>query len=946
MADYTDPTTGLPMYAEGGKTYLRSANGFVAVPTELAGEYVAAQGYVPATADEVAQRKKLKEQEGLVGGTKAAAKAAAAHTFDAATAVVRVPLQFGAAAVGSEKTLKELENLTGHKLMENLAGIATELTGSGTAEKGSREFKEATKAQYEAHPTATTVAGVAGDIAGGIGLGGAAAKVGAGAASGLARAAGRTVGMAAEGGLYGANMAGEVSYLEDSPLTSQKLLAGMGLGAAFGAGGGLLISGGGLAAKAAKDKLDDVTRKAFGSKAQGAAGKVGDESLEAVAAKAMGGDVAPAPGLGSKLRDVLEDAQSAATGVDKQALKKYGALRWDDEAMRGRDMAFRREEILEGAKGEMTERLTNMVRNADTVMDEVRGVGLKRDHLAKLLADSTPEMVQKQQSTALQHLWKTQDDLAKIAAQADQFGNARLVKDTQKLVAKIGKKIEAGDAADAMSGLDEVKRALQKHRVSLGRSAARNSNAYTSQQAEALGQAFEKMQESVRTGLMDESVWGRAATAQKEINAAWEQWFQHKNMFEQRFLARTGETFQGRGVFEVDPGKVSGFLDKLGRKESALVDKHLRGYIDATDRLTKAVGESFELGDKAARVSEVSGAAKGIAETMTKADKTVAVANQVAQILEAKAEGTWIAAALGGSAAGPAGAAVGALVGAISNPGRQLKAAWGLQNMMGKVDVAIGRNLDEFFATAARKARPVVEGAQKAERLVKRAALPAGLAIERFASEGQTRKVAYEKRREQIAALITSPQRLTEVIQKHVEPVAAVSPGLATQLAMDMTRALMMAQDAAPAEKTTSTLVPKRDKAFVSQQEIDRFADAWEGITSPLSLLEDLRKGQLNYTKRDAVAAAYPDLFAEMQVAALERMAAVDHPMPLQQRTQLDLLMNLGGAGEPSVRPDFLRRQNERAQIQAQKDGGQPPPGRRPMNVSGGAATLSQSLAT
>ena len=101
MANFVDPATGLPMVSEEGQVYLRDANGFVKVPEALAGEYVAAQGYVPATAEEVAQRKAIREQEGFIGGTKAAAKAAGTHAMDAATAILRVPLQAGAAAIGS-----------------------------------------------------------------------------------------------------------------------------------------------------------------------------------------------------------------------------------------------------------------------------------------------------------------------------------------------------------------------------------------------------------------------------------------------------------------------------------------------------------------------------------------------------------------------------------------------------------------------------------------------------------------------------------------------------------------------------------------------------------------------------------------------------------------------------------------------------------------------------
>jgi hypothetical protein len=83
-----------------------------------------------------------------------------------------------------------------------------------------------------------------------------------------------------------------------------------------------------------------------------------------------------------------------------------------------------------------------------------------------------------------------------------------------------------------------------------------------------------------------------------------------------------------------------------------------------------------------------------------------------------------------------------------------------------------------------------------------------------------------------------------------------------------------------------------------------------------------------------------------MQMATLEKLQEQTKPLPLQQRTLLDQFLMLDGAGEPTVRPDFLRRQAERAQLRSQEEPNQGPPSRGAPNIAGGAATLSQSLAT
>ena len=120
---------------------------------------------------------------------------------------------------------------------------------------------------------------------------------------------------------------------------------------------------------------------------------------------------------------------------------------------------------------------------------------------------------------------------------------------------------------------------------------------------------------------------------------------------------------------------------------------------------------------------------------------------------------------------------------------------------------------------------------------------PTAVALERFSNAEENRRTAYERRRGQIASLIANPTMLASVIEQQVAPVSQVSPKLGAQMALDMARALRAVQDAAPAEKQAGGILsPKRDKRFVSEQEIQAFAQAWEGIASPLSLLEDLRK--------------------------------------------------------------------------------------------------------
>lgn len=967
---------------ENGRVWLTNGDKFYSVPEEQAPAALAQLGNARfASAQEVADRQRIREHEGGAGQAKIAGKNFVAGAFDAATALIRVPAEGAAMLAGDDKALKEIQQLTGHKLQENLAYIGAELTG-GSGPKAAREFAEATRTQAEANPTTATLAESAGGIAGGFALEGALAKGGGMLAGKLGGGFGaRMLGRLAEGGVAGAMM-GETSvhtydYLAGDSATREKLLAGAGMGALLGAGlsgtFGLAGEGVDLAKRRAQEKAAAVFGKA--SKPVRDAGEAAaDEALEKTAAEQLG--TKPVNRFGERLREWYETAQAAVTGVDKETVKKLSPLRWGDENLKAREILFNRDAIMQGAEKELVGGVDNLVTKSREVFDEVVDSSLKRSHVDALL---DPKRAIEQVESARAELFGVRKTLGELAADADTYGNRALLERTDKFISKLQKTVSHTDttASEAFIALDQAKRALQKQRVSLGRSAARQPDALLQSQAHAAGRALESIQERTRQNLMSD-LWGEAGGAQREINAAWEQWFESKKLFDSSALRRVGEEFDGRAIVAADPEKLSRFLNKVGRQESELVRKHFSNYVDASERLAKAIDAAHDLGPKAKTVLEVAESAKRVRETLAKAQETLGFANQADALLNHNNAALGTAATLSGALLGGGpGAALGAILGAVSSPGRSLQTAWGVQRLLGRVDDTIKAQVVDALGglgkvkAGARKAAAAAEKTEIAAALpgTKRAVAEAqtlgleeatGLTIENsdaaqftrrallrgaiqtFKEPGEDEQAAYVKRRDQLAELVTNPTKLVDAVTAAVSPLAETQPVLAGALAGDMTAALYTLQGMAPSEPSLGAFTSD-DKRFIPEADLRRFAQQWEGVTSPLSILEDLKEGTLTPEKRDAVKLAYPALFEHIQGVALSMITQMGNGIPTEVRTQFDLLLELDGQGEPSVSPSFLANMQRIAESKNQAQAPRPPAPGSKMRVADKSRTLTES---
>lgn len=924
-------------YVRGGKAFLRDESGTLSQhdPAKVASRVLSGR-YKPVSAEEVAERDQ--EKVGALGTAAALGEAGAAALFDAATTPVQL------AGVALEKAGVYDKNpaagMSGRKLLENLSFF-------GGGDKAADQYRQQAQTRAEGAPIASALGSVLGTVAGGLGVAKAAGSVG----NALTKATGSKVGgMVVAGGLEGAALgaaaAPEEAYFKDEDLTSEAVIAGMGWGALMGGGAGLALGGAqklfGRAGTRGSTPVDSP-RQAGSSKLEA--------PLEETAERVLG--TAPAPGLGAKLRDAIEGAQSVVTGGERETIGQFGAFRWDSKARRGRSLWRDREKILEGATDEITTHVNSLVEHGRLVTDEVVDTGLKREHIAsKLSGDSVAQLAAARAETsklraeleAMLPAARTRGAAQSANDVANDFGNDALVGRVHQYVSQIDSAVHSSDdAAAAFIGLDKAKRAMQRWTVSLRDSGRMSTDALKREQSFALGKKLGELQEGTRQLLMQDAVWGKAALDQKAINASWEKFFESKRLFDSHFITRTGSDFERGAVNVADPAKVASYVRRLGRKEAALVDQHFRAHVNAMEELSSAIGGAFDLGPKAEAVAAAKASAKAIRSTLGKADETVSVANQIDALMEAERGGGMSAlggAFGGGMLGGVPGAVLGAAGSIFARPGQMMKQAAALEVLAQNLDTKIGKGVSSFFKRSLEPmklpqmtTRVPVAGART---------VPVVGALELFKGRDADPVKAY---RTKVAEIMQANDNYGEMVrtrtQQAMGDIPTQAPMLAGKVVTNATRAAQfLATKITTPLQNAQSFTPRASAPVPSDVEIAKFARYYNTVANPMSALRDLETGTLTSEQAETLKAVYPHLYNRIRLHVIEQLGKADAAgtqLPYHAKVQLDLLLDLKGAGEPTSAPEFMGRfQDMAAQVEQQQAAAGP---QKPVKLSSGSAS-------
>jgi hypothetical protein len=554
------------------------------------------------------------------------------------------------------------------------------------------------------------------------------------------------------------------------------------------------------------------------------------------------------------------------------------------------------------------ERAAKAMDRANRAFQDLGDVSKKRRKVANLVSKEHVGQ-DKWMADQLDRFQAARDE---VGAFAETPGLAGMVKKLSKFLDEAEEKMTGSrKAADRFIAADEGKRALQRFHVALGRSRMNAQDAVFHDQVMSV---VDSLQEGLRRGLEDESLWGRAAAFQKDVNAAWhDKWFKGAMLTESDLARITGKEFDAKPVIEFDPAKVRSFLekDRVGRGISQdSLERVLEGYEQMAEAHAKwGITDEKSLSKLREDVAQVRKAVQD-------ADEIQAAKPRADKADAAEAASDQIAAAV--PVVGPAYVAAKRMLRNINTAGRaHVRTS---ANLMVNGLRKAGRAADAAGEVGAPAA--TVALGHMAERKG---------TDERFKGTYPTMTQAFLAKREQVQTAMQEPDTFVDAIAQSFGDLPEAFPDVHFRLVERMTQAFhYLAQNMPPGVE--NSLMSKHSTP-PDVQAIRQWARLWEAVMDPGAVIQDFATMQATPEQARAIKAVHPDIFEQLQADALN--AIVDAPrLPPYERIRylsqmFDLGAALGGVWRPSV------AQNIRSSLQAAPPTGEGLPNPKMENFTG-----------
>lgn len=857
---------------------------------------------------------------------------AAKGAYDATTALPRAALAAGLGAVGQGATAAALERdvLSGEAVASNLGAVFGEAFGGDrTGEAVARELDDERRQRAQDAPGIAMAGRWAGDVASAIATGGVSTLVGKGLArAGASKGFAAVAGLAVEGGALGVTQAAENAFVADADLTAEAMLESGGMGLLFGGG----IGGAGYAAGRGLSRM-----RAGRSSAPSIARVLGDapdvppqKALEEALRTATG--ETPSPRMVTKLREWLVDAQEMATGPgNRDILERASPLRWDDDAVRIRDVLRNKEQYVAQASDDMSRAMEDLIETGELTRARWGSIEARADDFAPLL-DASEESLRVAVRQSADDVLTLADDLAAIDGVG---GKSKRIRD---LVAHSSRTFDtlADDGADVAAkyaAVNRLKANLQRNVVDLGKTirvaATDGERVAASQTREAL----EAVQERLRKHL-ESDAWGSAGKAQKAVNQHYSESLRSSRVVREDMM-REVERVQYEGPakglpkYDAAPEKIQGYLTSVGRGPSS-TDKYVRANIEAQRNMGQALvdsfGEASELGKYGRQQLE---AAVRAQKAIGKVDDVFAITNKVDDLAEAQNKTTGLlgnigagsGAILGGVVGGPIGAAVGAAAGMVG----QMVARPADALYKGAAMVHVVQRLRGRIQQGARR---VLSATTPSEASAGRLRRGAGLAL-RAAPHAAVAAMAerYDAAAESVQDAASAPETIISRISDAMGAGAPDAfPKTSAALATTAVKAAKFLENKLPVPAVARTLFGDPPGAgAVADTDMQRFLRYYDAVTAPVeTMLDGLADGSLTHEHVDALREVWPAVFGLGQSVILEEAAQLTTPPPYDVQTRIARLWGLGPGVVPTLDPGLQARLQGYAAQQEQPQGGPP----------------------
>lgn len=248
-------------------------------------------------------------------------------------------------------------------------------------------------------------------------------------------------------------------------------------------------------------------------------------------------------------------------------------------------------------------------------------------------------------------------------------------------------------------------------------------------------------------------------------------------------------------------------------------------------------------------------------------------------------------ATVGAAIAGPAGATVGSVVGAVGSKiirERGNAAAAVLLYRMAEVG-------------SITKAMNAIEG--KLTRAAKGIVVPKSLprTSARGPAVDPVKRASVAQKR--IAALVANPEAVANRTAALTGGMHETSPGVASKVAMNLTRSVAFLHSKFPPNPHVDPLSPKRERKL-SQTEATKVVRYVDAAENPAGILDRFERGKVTPEDVETLKVLYPTVYADLQTKTLDQIAtsmASGKPISFETRIRLGALF--GVPADPSQDP-------------------------------------------
>lgn len=162
---------------------------------------------------------------------------------------------------------------------------------------------------------------------------------------------------------------------------------------------------------------------------------------------------------------------------------------------------------------------------------------------------------------------------------------------------------------------------------------------------------------------------------------------------------------------------------------------------------------------------------------------------------------------------------------------------------------------------------------------------------------------------ESIRRFANDPYAIQDTVTRVVAPLSESAPAIAAMVATNLATKLSYLTSKLPRSSIQETLTPGQEKSRYTDADLQRFMKTYWGTAYPHHLVDEVKSGKISPEVREAVKATSPNIYADIQKAAMGAITAKGRKLSYSEKLKAQSL--LGVVPDPTFQPSFIRKLQE-----------------------------------